>query len=74
MRATTEVTMLHGLERAFTNAGAELLRRYAADTDGATAIEYALIAGGIGVVIVTGIEAVGISLNAVFNSIVPLFS
>ena len=52
---------------------ASLARRVAAATDGATAIEYALIASGIALVIVVGIEAVGTGVNDLLLSISPLF-
>jgi pilus assembly protein Flp/PilA len=39
------------------------------DEDGATAIEYGLIAALISVVIITAVTAVGTKLSAVFNSI-----
>ena len=42
---------------------AALLRRFAADKDGATAIEYALIAASIGVVLSTTIWALGGNLK-----------
>jgi pilus assembly protein Flp/PilA len=44
---------------------ADLLR----DQEGATAIEYGLIAALISVVIITAVTAVGTKLSAVFNSI-----
>jgi pilus assembly protein Flp/PilA len=36
---------------------------------GATAIEYALIAGGISIVIVAAVNGVGTKLNATFTSV-----
>ena len=39
------------------------------DEAGATAIEYGLIAGGIAVVIIASVNAIGSSLNATFNNI-----
>jgi pilus assembly protein Flp/PilA len=39
------------------------------DRDGATAIEYGLIAALISVVIITAVTLVGTQLSAVFNSI-----
>jgi len=45
------------------------LRRFIADTHGATAIEYAVIASLISIVIVAGAGAIGTSLNAFFQSI-----
>jgi len=39
------------------------------DESGATAIEYALIAAGIAVAIVAGVNALGTQLNTKFNTI-----
>ena len=41
----------------------------AADTSGATAIEYALIASLISIVIITGLTAVGTTLSTFFSSV-----
>jgi pilus assembly protein Flp/PilA len=41
----------------------------AADSGGATAIEYALIAGLISIVIVTALTAVGTQLSSFFTSV-----
>jgi pilus assembly protein Flp/PilA len=46
-----------------------LFRRLRKDEDGATAIEYGLIAGLISVVIITTITMVGSNLESVFNFI-----
>jgi pilus assembly protein Flp/PilA len=46
-----------------------LIKRFAADQSGATAIEYGLIAALIAVVIITGVTAVGTSLSTTFNTI-----
>ena len=43
-----------------------LLARFVDDECGATAIEYALIAGGISIVIVTAVNGVGSALSAKF--------
>ena len=45
------------------------LKRFLKNEDGATAIEYGLIAALIGVVIITAVGLVGTSLQGVFNSI-----
>jgi len=39
------------------------------DESGATAIEYGLIAGGISIVIVASVDAVGSSLNTIFGTV-----
>ena len=39
------------------------------DENGATAIEYGLIAAGIAVVIIGAVQAVGTSLNTTFQSV-----
>ena len=46
-----------------------LFARFAKDESGATAIEYALIAAGIAVVIITAVNLVGSNLTAVFTGI-----
>jgi pilus assembly protein Flp/PilA len=46
-----------------------LLSRFANDEAGATAIEYGLIAALVAVAIITGITALGTSLDGIFTSI-----
>ena len=46
------------------------MKRFAADTSGATAIEYALIAGSISIVIVTAVTMVGSNVKALFQRLV----
>jgi pilus assembly protein Flp/PilA len=46
-----------------------LVKRFAKDESGATAIEYGLIAALISVVIITVLTNVGTSLNAKFGSV-----
>jgi pilus assembly protein Flp/PilA len=46
-----------------------LLMRFLTDEGGATAIEYAIIAGGISIVIVVAVNSIGSSLNTTFTSI-----
>ena len=46
-----------------------LLRRFAHDTTGATAIEYGLIAAGIAVAIIAVVNGIGTKLNTSFSSI-----
>ena len=43
--------------------------RFLTDEGGATAIEYAIIAGGISIVIVVAVNSIGSSLNTTFTSI-----
>jgi pilus assembly protein Flp/PilA len=45
------------------------IARFFANEDGATAIEYALIASLIALVIITTVTAVGTSLSSTFNSV-----
>jgi pilus assembly protein Flp/PilA len=45
------------------------LRRFVVDEKGATAIEYALIAGGISIAIVVAVQSLGSTLNATFTSV-----
>jgi len=46
-----------------------LLKRFLQDDQGATAIEYGLIAAGISVAIITVVASLGSSLNATFTSV-----
>ena len=46
-----------------------ILRAFLRNEDGATAIEYGLIAAGISVVIVVAVQAVGTNLNTTFTSV-----
>jgi len=44
--------------------------RFAADTSGATAIEYALIAGSVSIVIVAAVSLVGTNVKELFQRLV----
>ena len=46
---------------------------FARDTRGATAIEYAIIAAGISVVILTAVSQIGTSISGMFQSIMAGF-
>ena len=46
-----------------------IMKRFAKDESGATAIEYGLIAGLIAVVIITALTAIGTKLNTKFTSV-----
>ncbi len=46
-----------------------MIQKFLRDEQGATAIEYALIASFIGLAIVTAATAVGASLNTVFGKV-----
>jgi len=46
-----------------------LIKRFANDESGATAIEYGLIAAGISVAIITAVMSLGTQLNTTFNSV-----
>jgi pilus assembly protein Flp/PilA len=48
---------------------ARLIRRFVQDQEGATAIEYGLIAAGISVAIVTVVKTVGSQLVVTFTSV-----
>ncbi|MDF3835122.1 Flp family type IVb pilin [Cupriavidus basilensis] len=48
-------------------------RQFACDENGVTAIEYALIASLIAVVIVVAVQAVGTNLSTIFNSVATEF-
>jgi len=45
------------------------LKRFVADEQGATAIEYGLIAAGISIAIVAVVQGVGSKLNTTFTSV-----
>jgi pilus assembly protein Flp/PilA len=46
---------------------------FLADESGATSIEYAIMAAGIAVAIVTAVQAVGTKVNALFTSVQTAF-
>jgi pilus assembly protein Flp/PilA len=46
-----------------------ILKRFANDESGATAIEYGLIAVGIAIAIIVAVRGVGSQLNTTFNQI-----
>jgi len=46
-----------------------LLALFATDNTGATAIEYAIIAGGLSIAIVVAVGSLGTQLNATFTSV-----
>ena len=46
-----------------------LLKRFVNDTQGATAIEYALIASLIAVVIITAVQTVGTNVSTTFTKV-----
>ncbi len=58
----------HGGE-AMKESQMDLLRRYLRDADGATAIEYALIASLIAVVIIGAVTLVGTQVSTVFTEV-----
>ena len=47
----------------------QLVRNFADDEQGATAIEYGLLAGLISVVIIIAVTAIGTNLNTIFTTI-----
>ncbi len=51
-------------------AVSEIVQKLRADVSGATAIEYALIASGIALVIVVSVGLIGDELAALFNDLV----
>lgn len=46
-----------------------LFARFLKDESGATAIEYALIAAGIGIAIITAVNALGTAISSKFDTI-----
>jgi len=57
---------MKALRKAFSMS---LVLKFLKTEDGATAIEYGLIAALIAVVIITGVTAVGTNLSATFSSL-----
>ena len=51
-----------------------LVKRFAKDESGATAIEYGLIAAGISVAIITVVNGLGTKLNTTFSNINTRFN
>ena len=49
------------------------LRTFAADRSGATAIEYSLIAGCVALVIITAVQALGSTVNVLYQLCAALF-
>ena len=49
------------------------VRRFTRQDDGATAVEYGLLAALIAVVIIVGVTALGVNLGAMFNTIAGSF-
>ncbi len=47
----------------------QVLARFLSDQSGATAIEYALIAAGIALAIITTVQSIGPALNSKFSSV-----
>lgn len=50
-----------------------LMNNFAGDASGATSVEYAVIAAGIFLAIVTTIDALGTALAALFNDVAASF-
>jgi pilus assembly protein Flp/PilA len=50
------------------------LRTFLKDESGATAIEYALIAGGISIVILVAVQGIGSKLQTMFTSVSNAFN
>jgi pilus assembly protein Flp/PilA len=46
-----------------------LMTKFLADQSGATAIEYALIAAGVSVVIMTAVQSIGTTMNGKYASV-----
>ena len=52
----------------------EGMTRFIQDTEGATAIEYGLIGALVSIVILTLLQNIGVSLNAVFQKVADALS
>jgi pilus assembly protein Flp/PilA len=57
----------------FTSTAGRLLKRLYADERGATAIEYAMVASGIGVVVSTAVYTLGDKVKGLFTNVSALF-
>lgn len=53
---------------AFFDSAGRSFRRFLADDSGATAVEYAIIAVGIAVVLVAAVSSIGTSVKSSFTS------
>jgi pilus assembly protein Flp/PilA len=62
-----------GFDTLTSNAGHQLKRFYA-DESGATAIEYAMIASGIGVAVSTVVYTLGDKVKNLFTTVSGMFS
>jgi len=51
-----------------------MLRMFLKDSSGATAIEYALIAAGISIVIVNAVNALGVKVTGLFTKVDNAFN
>ena len=54
---------------AFTSAASRQLKRFCTDESGATAIEYAMVASGIGVAVLTAVYALGGKVKDLFTNV-----
>jgi pilus assembly protein Flp/PilA len=55
--------------KSATTAICTSLRRFAGDTSGATAIEYALVASGISIAIVGAVAALGTNVTGFYSNV-----
>jgi pilus assembly protein Flp/PilA len=62
-----------GFDTSTSTAGQQL-KRFCADESGATAIEYAMIASGIGVAISTMVFTLGGKVKTLFTTVSGMFS
>jgi pilus assembly protein Flp/PilA len=60
------------IETALSIAGREV-RRFGADESGATAVEYALVASGVGVVIAATVYSLGSGVKNLYTTLSGLF-
>jgi pilus assembly protein Flp/PilA len=57
-----------------TSTAARELARFAADESGATAIEYAMIASGVGVAVASAVYALGSQVKTLFTTLAGLMT
>jgi pilus assembly protein Flp/PilA len=67
------VSDARGGHSADSDAARSLVTAFLQDERGATAIEYAIIAAGVAVTIVTAISALSVNVKTMFNSIAAAF-
>lgn len=50
------------------------MKKFLCDQDGATSIEYALIASLIGILLVGALDSIGVSITGMLQALLPVFN